>query len=51
MGELMTWTVQRDAAPLVPERECPKADTYFDGTRWRCRACTWTSPREEAHRG
>ncbi len=46
MADVALSTTIRVATLPVPERDCPKPDTYFDGTRWRCRACTWTSPRE-----
>lgn len=51
MSEPTSSTTLRLATALAPVRECPKPDTYFDGIRWRCQACTWVSPREETVSG
>jgi hypothetical protein len=29
----------------TPPVACVRPDTFFDGERWRCRGCTWSSPR------
>lgn len=31
----------------TPARACVRPDTFFDGARWRCRGCDWTSPRDD----